>query len=313
MYQSILVPLDGSPLAEQALPLALGIARRAKAVLQIVQVQPPLSSIYSEGPIFAESDLESQIKARHRAYLERMARRLESIAPVKVNPFLIEGEIAPTLCAHVTRSEVGLVVMTTHGRGPLARFWLGSVADELVRRLPRPLLLLRPRDALPEFGTEPAFKRVLLPLDGTPLAEAIIEPAVALGRLTSAEYILLRAVRPILLTSYNLEGMGIGAQVDTLIEQTRKVQEQLEQEAQAYLARTAHRLRDRDVRVHTRVVVEEQPAAAILHEAISSGADLIALETHGRHGLSRLLLGSVADKVIRGSTVPVLVHRPHKS
>lgn len=313
MYRSILVPLDGSPFSEQALPVALGIARRAKAALQIVQVQPILASIYSEGPIFLESDLESQIKARQRAYLDNMARRLETLAPVRVAPFLLEGEIAPTLCSHVAHSEADLVVMTTHGRGPLARFWLGSVADEMLRKLSRPLLLLRPRDVLPDFSTEATFRRVLLPLDGTPRAEAIIEPALALGNLMGAEYTLLRAVQPVLVNNYTLEGIGIGAQADALIERSHQIQEQLEQEAQAYLTRTADRLRDHGLQVQTRVAIEDTPAAAILREVVSGAADVVALETHGRHGLSRLLLGSVADKVIRGSTAPVLVHRPPPS
>lgn len=235
MIRSLLVPLDGSPFSEHALPLALALARRAGA---------------------------------------------------------------------------DLVVMTTHARGPLGRLWLGSVADRLVRELPVPLLLVHPRDTAVDLAQEPALKHLLLPLDGTALAEQIVEPATTLGRLTDAEYTLLRVTQPVLPLHYHLEGGSFGEMAESAIHQIDTLQGQVRKEAVAYLEGVAGRLRQQGLRERTRVVEESQPAAAILHEAASLGADLIALETHGRHGLSRLLLGSVADKVIRGAAVPVLVHRP---
>jgi len=96
---------------------------------------------------------------------------------------------------------------------------------------------------------------------------------------------------------------------DDTFESIRDLQTQLRAEAQAYLDGVAAPLRGRGLRVETRVVAEEQPALGILREAEAVGADLIAMETHGRHGLSRLLRGSVADKVVRGGVVPVLLHR----
>src|SRR5262249_43029544 len=97
---------------------------------------------------------------------------------------------------------------------------------------------------------------------------------------------------------------------DPVIDRLEELEQQLRRQAHAYLGQVADRLRGRSLRVTTRVAVAEQPATAILQEAENQGADLIALETHGRGGLSRLFLGSVADKVVRGASVPVLVHRP---
>jgi nucleotide-binding universal stress UspA family protein len=201
--------------------------------------------------------------------------------------------------------------MTTHGRGPLARFWLGSVADELVRNSSVPLLLVRPGDHPVNLAREPVLKRILLPLDGSPLAEQILEPAIALGTLMDADYTLLRVLKPVLPVSYQISGNSMAQMADSVIAQIDQIHQQLQKEAQDYLDFVIReRLSNRSLPVRTRLALDHHPAAAILQEARSWGSDCIALETHGRRGLSRLFLGSVADKVIRGSSVPVLVHRP---
>jgi nucleotide-binding universal stress UspA family protein len=174
-----------------------------------------------------------------------------------------------------------------------------------------PVLLLRPGDGQPELGRDPVFKNVLLPLDGTPLAEQILEPAACLAGLCGAQLTLVRIIKPAVRLSYLPEDSTIeGLTRTSVLEELHQHQQQVEEQARAYLDGIVARLRQRGLRVEERVVVAEQPAAGILREAQTRGADLIALETHGRRGLKRLLLGSVADKVIRGSSVPVLVHRP---
>jgi nucleotide-binding universal stress UspA family protein len=172
------------------------------------------------------------------------------------------------------------------------------------------VLLVRPTDAPVDLAREPALGHVLLPLDGTPLAEQMIEPALELGRLLGAEFTLLRVVKPVLAVDYPIEGATLGAMAAALVERTEKLQGQVCAEALAYLEKVAERLRERGFRVRTRVEVEEQPAVAILKHSRSAAADLVALATHGRRGLKRLFLGSVADKVIRAGAVPVLVRRP---
>jgi nucleotide-binding universal stress UspA family protein len=307
-----MVPLDGSPFGECALPLALSLARRANATLQLVQVMPPLGSIYTETPMFVDSSFEEELReherASHLAYLERTLKKLHKLAPVPVQTVLLEGDIPNLLRQQALRGGASLVVMTTHARGPMGRFWLGSVADELVRKLPMPVVLVRPGERCTAFDTEPEPRNILIPLDGTPLAEQVIEPAVELGCLMDANYTLLRVIKPVLPVTYPLEGAGLADVAQSLIERTERFQNQLRQEAQDYLDRVAAGLRQRGCRVVTCVDVEEKPALAILNHAQSS--DLVAMSTHGRHGLSRLFLGSVADKVIRGAHLPVLVYRP---
>jgi nucleotide-binding universal stress UspA family protein len=312
MYRNILVPVDGSPFGEAALPLALSLARRSGAVLHLVHVMPPIGTIYSEAPLYIDSSLEQELfehqRERNQAYLDGLARKLGARASVVVKTALLAGDIPLLLRTHAIDTHADVVVMTTHARGPLGRFWLGSVADDLVRKLPMPLLLVRPGEKVTEFEPEPAPRHILVPLDGEPMAEQMLERAVEVGTLMEADYTLLRVIRPVLPTPYTAEGASMAQIAQSLIEETNKIQEQIAKEAREYLEKVAGGLRQRGLKVNTRVVVEEGVALAILHQAQST--DLIALCTHGRRGLTRLFLGSVADKVIRGGHLPVLVFRP---
>jgi nucleotide-binding universal stress UspA family protein len=311
MLRSILVPLDGSPFGEHALPLALGIARRAGAELQLLHVHPPVAIASAEGPVLVTDQIDAEIKQQEHAYLDDVRRRLAAVGAVPAHPVLLEGEIVPTLRGAVTSLGADLVVLTTHGRGALARFWLGSVADELVRDSSVPLLLVRPADHPADLADEPALRHLLLPLDGSPLAEQILEPAITLGTLMDADYTLLRVLKPVLPVRYQVSGNNMAQMADSIIRQIDQIQQELQRQAQDYLDGVVReRFRPQSLPVQTRVVGDHQPAAAILQEARGRGCDCVALETHGRRGLSRLFLGSVADKVVRGSPVPVLVHRP---
>lgn len=315
MYRTVMVPLDGSPFGECALPLALNLARRSGAKLQLVQVMPPLGAIYTDAPLFIDSTFEENLReherASHLAYLERTVKKLKTAAPVAVETVLLEGDIPGLLRQQAGKANADLVVMTTHARGPVGRFWLGSVADELVRKLPMPLLLVRPGERCTSFEAEPELRNILIPLDGQPLAEQIIEPALALGQLTGARFILLRVIRPVLPVTYPVDGASLAQVAQSLIERTQALQDQLREEAMDYLEKIALGLRGRGFQVQTCVEAEEKPALAILNQA--QAADLVALSTHARHGLSRLFVGSVADKIIRGGHLPVLVSRPAAS
>jgi nucleotide-binding universal stress UspA family protein len=313
MYRSLLVPLDGSPFGEHALPVALSLARRAGATLHLAYVDPPATALYPEALLAADATLEAQLRSRQKEYLEGVARRLEGLAPVPVRAAVLDGPIAPTLHDHAGAVSADLVVMTTHGRSAVGRFWLGSVADYLIRHLSVPLLLVRPHDTAPAWDSDPLPRHILLPLDGTPLAEEMIEPAAAVAALTGAEFTLLRVLRPVLPSNIAYESVGVGPATEEVIAQIQRVHEQLRMEAESSLAGVAVRLRGQGFGVQTRVAVEEQPALAILQEAVPPAIDLVALQTHGRGGLARLLLGSVADKVIRGASVPVLVRRPPRA
>lgn len=304
MYRNLLVPLDGSPFGEYALSFAWRIAQQSGAALHLAHVHALTDPIYVEGMPVIDADWHTLGREHERAYLEHVRDRLLSTAQrpiVCANPDN-DGSIAGTLAQYVVAHQIDLVVMTTHGHGGLTRAWLGSVADALVRSSPAPLLLLRPSENAHEIAERSLFQRVLIPLDGSALSEQILGPALELGGLAQAEYTLLRVAEPFVLTSY-----APLAQINRLDEQL--TQEGLA-EARAYVRRVAERLFVEGRTVHARALLAEQPAAAILDEAHRQETDLIALTTHGRGGLARLLLGSVADKVLRGAALPMLIARP---
>lgn len=196
--RSLLVPLDGSPSGEHALPHALSLARWAGARLELVHVRVPPAH-FSSADIYLPPppDEERRATEQARAYLYDIARRVTAAAPtVAVAETLLEGGVAVALCEHAGRSNTDLVVLTTHGHGPFSRFWLGSVASDLAQRSPAPLLLVRPTVGPPDLTTDVAPRRVLIAIDGSPFAEQVVPPAVAVGGLTGAEYRLLRVVPP---------------------------------------------------------------------------------------------------------------------
>ncbi len=301
MYRTILVPLDGSALAEHALPLALSIARRAGAALHLARVHVPAATLYRYSELAGSLDLDELVRKEERAYLDQVSGRVVQASGLRPCTTLLDGRIADVLYEQGVSAGVDLVVMATHGRGPLSRLWLGSVADELVRRLPTPLLLVRPEETAPDLAHPPAVRHVLIPLDGSALAEDILEPAMELGRLMQADYTLLRVIEPAIVPDARLGGNAVSGLDPALLEA-------IQAEARAYLERLAERLRSSSVQVQTRLVTNQWAAGAILAEA-GAHVHLVAMATHGRRGLARLLLGSVADKVLRGASVPVLLRR----
>jgi nucleotide-binding universal stress UspA family protein len=300
MYRSILVPLDGSPFGEHALPLALSIARRSGAQLYLAHVHVDSVPMFVNGMVYLDPTADIQARERERAYLDALATRLAKRLDRAITTTLLDGMVADALHDYATQIEADLVVLTTHGRAGLARAWLGSVADTLMRRLPIPVLLVRPPEAAPDLNHEPVVARILIPLDGSTLAEQVLAHAMALGRPMQAAYTLLQAIDPVIL-GYTPAAYAMGLD-ELIIEQERVA-------AQSYLAEIAERLRAESLRVETNVAIGPS-AAAILDYAHAHRVDLIALATHGRGGLQRWLLGSVADKVVRGASVPVLVYRP---
>ncbi len=177
MFRSILVPLDGSAFAEQALPLAVDVARRAGAALNLVQVHV-LYALNEPAAAWLAFDPaeDAAFKEQERAYLDAVGRRIaDPRTPVATS--LALGLEADGILEQIQARRADLIVMTTHGRGPVSRFFLGSVADEVVRRSPVPVLLLRPHDPPTGPATPPAISNVMVPLDGSALAEDVLGPA----------------------------------------------------------------------------------------------------------------------------------------
>lgn len=310
MMKSVFVPLDGSSFAEHALPLALSIARRAKATLNLVLVHVPLAAVFAEPQRGMETLNDEPLKARERAYLTAVTEQLKKAASVPVVARFAEGPVVATLREQITSGHGDLVVMTTHGRGAVARFWLGSIADQLIREVTVPLLLVRSGEGKAEFSHEKLLRHMLIPLDGSAMSEQIVGPALGLGDLMEADYALLRVVPPISPVPLDVVELPLSAEGRPIYDRLEKLHAEEMKRATNDLERVRKPHAARAIRMTTKVAESDSPARAILDTAETGGIDCIALATHGRHGLGRLVLGSVADKVVRGANLAVLVYRP---
>jgi len=214
MFRTILVPLDGSAFGEHALPIATDIAKRTGATLLLTHVHLPVPVLASEVAAYSvELDLDQ--RKLERDHLREIARRLTAQAGIKVQTEMLEPPIAPALHDYALDQHVDLIIMTSHGRGPLSRVWLESVADRLVRTVPIPIVLVRPHAGDLQMDQVPTIKHILIPLDGSELAEQILTQALRLGRLTDAQYTLLQVIEPPL-PNYQQTLVGDGAIMEQL-------------------------------------------------------------------------------------------------
>jgi len=292
----ILVPLDGSEMAEQALAVGASRARKSGATLHLVSVHEPmpLVGMPPDFPVVMP-DLDEQTRANRAEYLESVAAVARASLATPVITSVVTGATAAALCEYVESHSVGLVVMTTHGRGGLSRWWLGSVADRMLRRLDVPVLLLQPRDV----AQPTEFRRILVALDGE-IEEPLVDAAFALGGpAPPARYVFTRVIEPTIPVL-----SGFAARPGHLPPNWNEVREI---EARNYLARLTDQLRAKGLDATSRVLIGRGIAGQVLELADAIGADCIVAGTHGARGMERLMLGSVADKLVRGAKVPVLV------
>lgn len=296
MYNLILVPLDGSRFAESALPLALTLSRQTKAGVHLVSVQEIL-------PAMAPNQWEAEVRGWHERYLEDLVHRIQELAGGEVTAHVRSGHVADSLQSEASEKGADLVVMATHGRGTLTRAWMGSVADSFIRHADRPVLLVRPQDSERlDLQRDWTLSKILIAMDGTEVSEEILEHAVELGRIFDATYLLIRVV-PFprdLKSSYPPH----------MIQMNREILAKEHESASNYLSGHARLLVARGLTVDNMVVDAGQAGHGIVTEAEESRCDLIAMSTHGRGAVARKILGSTADKVVRGARIPVLLYRP---
>jgi nucleotide-binding universal stress UspA family protein len=286
MLATLLVPLDGSHLAEQALPYAERLAEATSARL-VLSCVLPLSVLQRP-----EADLASADEAR--AYLQAIADRLTSKGRV-VETTAPWGNPASWILEQVSSTHADLVVMATHGRSGPGRWLYGSVADEVLRRAPVPVMLVPPGVA--ELWPADRPLCILVPLDGSPHAEAALGPAKELATRLGSEIVLLQVV---LFSPYSFYGDGsaylAGFDPDVALGEARQ-----------YLEGLTTQLVGNRVRV---VAELGQPSFAIAEVARREKANLIAMATHGRSGLARLVLGSIATGTLQRTSVPLMLIRP---
>lgn len=301
MFKKLLVPLDRSEFAEQAIGQAAAIARKANAGMDVMIVHQPVPYAgFSDIPWYGEQ-WRDELK-----YVETIAKELESGSGVHTTFAVPKGDVVEAICERAVEVDADLIVMTSHGRTGLSRAWLGSVADGVIRNAKTPVLLMRPVETkMDRAHAHKFFDHLLITLDGSTLSEEILSPALALARCGDSRITLLRVVPPVPMVFVDPGIPFAYAPPPT----DPVVTESLVEEAKKQLEGAAKRLSDQGFKVDCEVVLSPFAVRAILDFAADRGIDLIALSTHGR-GASRLVVGSVADKLIRGSGVAMLIQRP---
>jgi nucleotide-binding universal stress UspA family protein len=309
MNETILVPLDGSSLAEQALPYARMLAVASGARIRLFRVVPVPGLMVGDREADeakamreAETYLADVTTIMQNVSRTRFGRRAEtSLAGVATRggtPPIVEtatfaGEPAASIFEEIHERNIDLIVMSTHGRSGLGRWVYGSVADQIMRLAPVPVLLV-PAVAPTSWPTDRAL-RLLIPLDGSELAQEALGPTWELAKTLHAEIQLLQVMVPLTYTYADPAAYTID---DHQIENAHR-----------YLEKVANELGARGLKVTTFDAIG--PAALMIAAtAREQGSDLIAMSTHGSGGVTRLLMGSVATGVVQRASVPVLIVRP---
>jgi nucleotide-binding universal stress UspA family protein len=310
MYERILVPLDGSARAERAIHVAVRIARAlgSSVILMRVATAPVDTGKYSSASGYVEEAVDSDLSGA-TSYLKQIAES-NGMAGINTEVKTFTGAVAPAILSAAQSFHASLIVMCSHGFTGFRRWALGSVADKITRHSSIPVLVLR------EGGSEPATQehepvRALVAVDGSPLSEAALEPAAylaaALAEATSHQGALH------LLRVVDLPTTGGKFKSDAHIDTGTK--EQVKHEDEEYLDTLVHRISVGDL-AHLNLAitrsVEADPdiAEAIVNKSEQDKFDFTAIATHGRGGVQKWALGSVAGRVLHATTLPLLIMRP---
>ena len=294
---TVLVPLDGSRFGEFAVPAAMSVAHKLQAQIELI-------SVFEEDSVLAGSDpTAQQFKEWLYGYLEEIGAHITELSGVPTSRTIIDGSPADRLAEYAQRKRVDLIAMSTHGRGPVSRAWMGSVADRVIRHVDVPVILIRAEEESDvDLAQEAEFKRILVALDGSSRAEKSLQLTTRIAKATGATLVLLQAVEP--------PAPFSSPYLPHAMQDTQAALEDGRKASVKYLDGVKDRLELQGIGVETETLLGVRPAPAILRYAEEHAVDLIAVATHGRGGLPRLVLGSVADKVLRAASVPMLVVRP---
>jgi nucleotide-binding universal stress UspA family protein len=294
MYERIMVPLDGSNAAEMVLPYAEAMVSKFNSEIALVSVAEPTP---------AESD------HLFRAYLqtiqEKVRTELKDWGARPGTPVTMEvlvGKPADEILTYAADKNMSLVVMASRGRSGEGPWLLGNIAAKVLRATTKPVLLVRTKAPAEAFQRKGLIKRILVPLDGSKVAEQSAPHAEELARVMGGELILFQAYES-LARMMSGEAFRAGSE-----EEIKEANKRREEEAKGYLKSIAGPFREKGLTV-SEVVASGDPAEEILDYAASSAVDIITMSTHGRSGIKRWVFGSVTDKVLHAGDMPVLVVR----
>ena len=295
MYEIILVPLDGSELAQIALPYAEKVAGRLGSQITL---------------LYVSGTTEDKFHNMHQFYLQKMVEntRLEAeryldnpeSKTAKVEAAILLGDPAEEIVDFAEKGDIGLIVMSTHGRSGIKRWAMGSVADKVLRATNKPVALVRAKHTRPNDSQELILNRILVTLDGSKQGETVLAYIEELAFKLNTELILLQVVVP----DYHIYSGG-GQEYSVYSEQQLESAKAL---ARDYLESLVVGLQQKGISAKSHVTFGTA-ADEIIKFADAVDAGLVAMSTHGRSGVSRWALGSVAERVLRAGNTPILLVR----
>jgi nucleotide-binding universal stress UspA family protein len=277
MFEKVLLPLDGSKLAETTLPYGTEFALRLGSKITLLSVSPsPEAHQYHEHLVYINK-LKETVGHDLQMYPER-----SEAGEVEIESRLLVGHPAEKIVDYADDEEMALIVMATHGQSGIRRWAIGSVADKVIRATRRPVVLVSARESHSHRYKRSILHKVLVPLDGSVEGEAVFPHVKELGSRLGLEIILLKV---------NEEGTRLN-----------------EASSVGYLEKVADVLGKAGVRTRSEVRAGSA-AEEIVKLAKGVRADIIAMSTHGRSGVGRWVFGSVANKVLQAGEFPVLLVR----
>ncbi len=305
MFEKILVPLDGSPLAEGILPyvkiLANGLG--SQVILLHAAEASPLDHRDPEMEPYTSATV-ARIRPLAESYLETITEELCRDG-VQVEMKVTQGKAAEEIVGYAESNDTDLIAMSTHGRSGLARWVMGSTAERVLRSVECPLLLVRPADEETGGATSGRLSRVVVPLDGSPAAETALPFVQELAPALELEVTLVQVI-----------GVQTTVQFGPMTPDAwpvpNDVLKRMDVVASGYLAGIAKQLEHKGLSVQWEVL-RGSPAHRVVDFAREAPDCLLAMTTHGRSGLRRWVMGSVADHLVRNTGEPVLLVRAHRS
>jgi nucleotide-binding universal stress UspA family protein len=296
MFNHLLVPLDGSTIAECTLPHLVALARACQARVSLVRVLdcPPEAGQEKKptGPL--EWTLT---KAEAKAYLEEVAQRLRIEADVDVEPVLLEGQPAQRICEFTQSNDVDLILISSHGQSGLSRWNVSSVVRKIVQRVHRSVMIVRAYNAGEHALNDVRYGRLLIPLDGSQRAECVFATAVTLARFYEAQ----------LLLSHVILKPQLPRQIP-LTDNDKKLMKYFVARSQKILAQYMKQLRNRlSYPFEPRLLVRDDVTLALHNLVDEAGVDLVLLSAHGYSGARRWPYGSVTTSFIEYGSTPLLI------
>jgi nucleotide-binding universal stress UspA family protein len=295
MYEKILVPLDGSDLAEIALPYAEELAGALGCEITLIHVSESADEKYENmHQLYIEKIVEATRQGAERYRKNKRSKKIE------VSSVHLTGHVAEEIVDYADKENNSLIVMTTHGRSGIRRWLLGNVAAKVVRATERPVALIRAKDTPPEAHME-RINKILVPLDGSKASEVVIPHVIELASKLDAEVVLFQVVAPSYFV-YAIPGEAV------LQPHSPEDLQNMIENSKLYLDKVGAEFSEKGIKTSSEVGIGG-PAEEIIRIADEIQVDMVAMSTHGHSSISLWAFGSNADKVLHSGDTPVLLVR----